>query len=119
IAPRDPARGELARRQPRRQAGRGHPHLPARRLRLPGFDGGCRPARARPRRAHARRRGEAVRARGFTLMELMISIGILAIIAGLVYGSFSPIWQAREEVEAQADRYHAIRLAMERMRRDL
>ncbi|HLV60694.1 MAG TPA: type II secretion system protein GspJ [Fredinandcohnia sp.] len=60
-----------------------------------------------------------MRARGFTLMELMISIGILAIIAGLVYGSFSPIWQAREEVEAQADRYHAIRLAMERMRRDL
>lgn len=58
-------------------------------------------------------------ARGFTLMELMISIGILAIIAGLVYGSFSPIWQAREEVEIQADRYHAIRLAMERMRKDI
>lgn len=58
-------------------------------------------------------------ARGFTLMELMISIGILAIIAGLVYGAFSPIWQAREEVEIQADRYHAIRLAMERMRRDI
>lgn len=52
-------------------------------------------------------------------MELMISIGILAIIAGLVYGSFSPIWRAREEVEIQADRYHAIRLAMERMRRDI
>lgn len=60
-----------------------------------------------------------MRSRGFTLMELMISIGILAIIAGLVYGSFSPIWQAREEVEIQADRYHAIRLAMERMRKDI
>jgi len=52
-------------------------------------------------------------------MELMISIGILAIIAGLVYGAFSPIWKAREEVEIQANRYHAIRLAMERMRRDI
>jgi len=58
-------------------------------------------------------------ARGFTLMELMISIGILALIAGLVWGSFSPIWRAREEVEIQANRYHAIRLAMDRMRRDL
>lgn len=57
--------------------------------------------------------------RGFTLMELMISIGILAIIAGLAYGSFQPIWLAKEEVEIQSNRYHAIRLAMQRMTRDV
>lgn len=59
------------------------------------------------------------RASGFTLMELMISIGILALIAGLAYGSFQPIWLAKREVEEQSARYHAIRLAMNRMARDV
>lgn len=57
--------------------------------------------------------------RGFTLMEVMISLGIVAVLAALVWGSFGPTWQAKEIVEAEANRYHAIRLALDRMSREI
>lgn len=60
-----------------------------------------------------------MRGRGFTLMELMISMAILAVIATMAYGSFRPTWLAKEEVDIQAERYHAIRMAMSRMSREI
>lgn len=58
-------------------------------------------------------------ARGFTLLEVVVSLGIIAVLAALVWGSFAPTWEAKEEVEAQADHYHGIRLALNRMAREI
>jgi general secretion pathway protein J len=60
-----------------------------------------------------------MRDRGFTLMEVMISLGIVAVLAALVWGAFGPTWQAKQFVEEEANRYHSIRLAMERMTREI
>jgi general secretion pathway protein J len=67
-------------------------------------------------RGLARRPG---RSAGFTLMEVMVAMAIVAILGGLVWGSFSPIYAAKEIVEEEADRYHGLRLAMDRITRDL
>lgn len=56
---------------------------------------------------------------GFTLMEVMVALAIVSILGSLVWGSFSPIYSAKEIVESEADRYHGLRLAMDRMTRDL
>lgn len=60
-----------------------------------------------------------MRARGFTLMEVMIALAIVTVLAALVYGSFNPTYQAKQEVEAQAERYHGLRLALGRMSREI
>ena len=53
---------------------------------------------------------------GFTLLEAMIAI---AIMAGLIWGSFGPSFQLKEAVEHQADRDAEIRSAMLRMAHEL
>ena len=57
--------------------------------------------------------------RGFTLLEALIALGIMAMMGGLIFGSFGPSYQLKEEVEAQADRDTGIRLAMNRMAREI
>ncbi len=59
------------------------------------------------------------RASGFTLMEVAVAMAVVAMIGALVWGSFSPLQTAREIVESEADRYHGIRVAMDRITRDL
>jgi len=56
---------------------------------------------------------------GFTLLEVMLALGIVTIMASLVYASFSPTYQAKEIVEKQAEHYHGLRLAMNRLTRDI
>ena len=56
---------------------------------------------------------------GFTLMEVMVALVIVGILGALVWGSFTPIYTAKEIVEGEADRYHSIRLAMDRITRDV
>ncbi len=58
-------------------------------------------------------------ASGFTLIEVLIAIAILSIITALVAGSFAPLIGAKETVEAEADRYHGLRLAIARMSREV
>lgn len=57
--------------------------------------------------------------RGFTLIEALISLAILAFMGALIWGSFGPSWQLKETVEQQADRDAEIRLAMNRMEREI
>lgn len=59
------------------------------------------------------------RASGFTLMEVVVAMSIIAMLGALVWGSFSPLQTAKEIVEEEADRYHGLRLAMDRITRDL
>jgi general secretion pathway protein J len=57
--------------------------------------------------------------RGFTLLEALISLAIMAFMGALIWGSFGPSWQLKETVEQQADRDAEIRLAMNRMAREI
>jgi len=57
--------------------------------------------------------------RGFTLLEVMISLGILAMLSAVVWGSFAPTWDAKQLVQEQADHYHGLRLALDRMSREI
>ncbi len=56
---------------------------------------------------------------GFTLLEALISLAIMALMGGLIWGSFGPSWRLKETVEAQAERDMGIRLAMSRMAREI
>lgn len=56
---------------------------------------------------------------GFTLVEALVAIAIFGIVATIVFGGFSQTMRNRDHVEAQSDRSHVLRVAMERMVREL
>ncbi len=60
-----------------------------------------------------------MRARGFTLIEVMVAVSILAIVTTLTWGSFRSTFSTKAQIEAQAGRYRTVRLALERMAREL
>jgi general secretion pathway protein J len=60
-----------------------------------------------------------VRARGFTLVEVMIAVGITAGMALMTVGSLRGVDRARELVRAQQDAHSAARLALSRMAREV
>lgn len=49
----------------------------------------------------------------------MIAISMLGLVSALVYGSFSRTFEAREFVTKAQERYHGVRVAMDRMAREL
>lgn len=55
------------------------------------------------------------RARGFSLMEVMIASALLAITGGLLYTSLSSSIDAKDMVEGTSNRYHLARQALSRM----
>jgi len=59
------------------------------------------------------------RAAGFTLMELMIAMAIVAAMGAMTLGAFRQLDRAQEIARAQADRYEAARLALSRMAREV
>ncbi len=66
--------------------------------------------------------GHAVRRRasaGFTLVEMLVAVGILAMISVLIYGAFSGMRRSKEGIERVNDRYREGRLAMDRISREL
>lgn len=61
-----------------------------------------------------------VRARqGMTIIEVMVSIVILAMIMAMVWGGFSQTAKNQKRIEGELDRAHAIRVALERITREL
>lgn len=56
---------------------------------------------------------------GMTLIEVMVAMAMFAVVATLIYGGFAQTARAKRNLEAQLDRYHEIRVAMERMVREL
>lgn len=56
---------------------------------------------------------------GFTLMEVMVSMAIIAGMVTLIWGSFSISSRTKKKVEEIEERYHQIRLAMNRMAREI
>src|SRR5690242_9867711 len=57
--------------------------------------------------------------RGFTLMEVALAVAILAIMATLTYGSIARTLDAYETVTKIDERYHVVRLALNRMAKEL
>lgn len=56
---------------------------------------------------------------GFTLVEALVAIAVFSIVATIVFGGLSQTMRNRQHVEAQTDRSHVIRVAVERMVREL
>jgi general secretion pathway protein J len=59
------------------------------------------------------------RPRGFTLLELLVAISILAMVSVLIYGAFSAMRRTKEGLERIQDRYREGRIAMQRVTREL
>ena len=66
-----------------------------------------------------RRAQNVDRARGFTLVELLVAIVVLSLISMLIYSAFASMKRSREGIERVDDRYREGRLAMTRMTREL
>lgn len=56
---------------------------------------------------------------GFTIIEIMVALAIMAGMMTLIWGSFSLTIRSKERVEVIEARYHQIRLGMNRMAREL
>jgi general secretion pathway protein J len=59
------------------------------------------------------------RPRGFTLVEVMVAVGITATMGAMTIGAFSQIDRASTGARAQAERYAAARLALSRLSREV
>ncbi len=57
--------------------------------------------------------------RGFTLIEVMVAVAILALVTTLTWGSFKGTFNTKAQIEAQAGRYRTVRLGLERLAREL
>ncbi|HWE28902.1 MAG TPA: prepilin-type N-terminal cleavage/methylation domain-containing protein [Polyangia bacterium] len=60
-----------------------------------------------------------MRRRGFTLIEVMVAVSILAIVTTLTWASFKQTFATKSAIEAQAGRYRTVRLALERLGHEL
>jgi general secretion pathway protein J len=60
-----------------------------------------------------------VKARGFTLIEVMIAVVITAMIGVMVAGTFQRAYATKEVVERQEERFGSARLALSRMAREV
>ncbi len=60
-----------------------------------------------------------MRARGFTLVEVMIAAAITAVVGAMVAGAFSRAAAARDLAEAQDERFTGARQALDRMAREV
>jgi general secretion pathway protein J len=57
--------------------------------------------------------------RGFTLIEVMVACGILAMVTTLVWGTFKGTFRTKAAVEAQSARYRTVRIALTRFAREV
>jgi general secretion pathway protein J len=57
--------------------------------------------------------------RGFTLLELLVAISILAMVSILIYSAFASMRRSKEGLERIQDRYREGRIAMQRVSREL
>jgi general secretion pathway protein J len=58
-------------------------------------------------------------AAGFTLIEVLLAVGIVVTITTLLWGSFGSTFRIKRNTERAGERYHTIYLALDRMARDV
>jgi len=66
-----------------------------------------------------RRRTRRPAARGFTLIELVVVVSVLAVVGGLGVGVFGVAADLAASAEARASRDQRVRLSLDRLERDL
>lgn len=71
------------------------------------------------RRRAVRRAQRRLSQAGFTLVEMLVAVAILAMISVLIYGAFAGMKRSKEGIERVNDRYREGRLAMSRISREL
>jgi general secretion pathway protein J len=59
-----------------------------------------------------------MRARGFTLLEVMIAVAVLAMIGGLTWKTFDSAYDLKQRVERAEERDQTVRAALERIARE-
>jgi general secretion pathway protein J len=57
--------------------------------------------------------------RGFTLMEVMVAVAITALMGTIVTMAFQTGFRAKEVIEGEADHYRMVRVALNRMAREI
>lgn len=60
-----------------------------------------------------------MRKRGFTLLEVILAVTVLALVGTMVYGGFSQTALNKARVEADVDHSRIVHMALERMAREL
>ena len=61
----------------------------------------------------------SLRGAGFTLVEVLVAVSVLAMISLLLYGAFAGMRRSKEGVQRVTDRHHEGRQAMRRIAREL
>ncbi len=56
---------------------------------------------------------------GFTLIEIMLALGLMAFVTSLLWGTFAQTAKIKKRVEAAQDRTHTVRVALMRMSREI
>lgn len=57
--------------------------------------------------------------KGFTLLEILVALTITAIVLTSIYGVFTSLSAAKEELESDAEIYHQARVLFDRMGREI
>jgi general secretion pathway protein J len=58
-------------------------------------------------------------AAGFTLIEVMLALALMAFITSLIWGAFSQTVRVKKRIESAQERTHTVRLALMRMTREI
>ena len=64
-------------------------------------------------------KGHRIRQRGLTLVEVLVSVAILAMIATLIYGTFDSLSRAKKGEAQRGDRARQARAALDRIAREM
>jgi general secretion pathway protein J len=56
---------------------------------------------------------------GFTLIEIMLALALMAFVTSLLWGTFAQTTKVKQRIEAAQDRTHTVRVALMRMSREI
>ncbi len=71
------------------------------------------------KRSRERSSRSRTRSAGFTLIEVMLALAILAFVTSLMWGSFSQTARNKKAIESAQERAHTVRVALSRMAREI